>query len=93
MRSLTDMMRRGGPAATSYQLTDLLHGCRTACVPVDAIAGTVAAWLAELDAHSPLVADLARLVRDGDWPAAHAIAELLSIDVAVAAENIDGSRH
>jgi hypothetical protein len=54
-------------------------------VSADRIACTVSAWLAELGAHSPLVEDLARTVRDGDWTAAYAIADLLSIDVAVAA--------
>jgi hypothetical protein len=49
------------------------------------IVSTVSAWLAELGAQSPLVEDLARTVRDGDWTAAHAIADLLSVDVAVAA--------
>ena len=51
----------------------------------DGIAYAESAWLAELGAHSPLVEDLARTVRDGDWTAAYAIADLLSVDVAVAA--------
>jgi len=46
---------------------------------------TVSAWLAELGAYSPLVADLARAVDVGDWPAAYAIGEYLSVDVTVAA--------
>jgi hypothetical protein len=43
------------------------------------------AWLAELGADSPLVEDLARAVRTGDWPAARAIGEYVSIDVTTAA--------
>jgi hypothetical protein len=49
------------------------------------IATTVSAWLAEFGVRSPLVEDLARAVRDDNWPAAHAIGEFLSVDVAVAA--------
>ena len=44
----------------------------------------MSAWLAEVGAHSPLVDDLARAVRVGDWPAAHALGECLSVEVAVA---------
>ena len=51
----------------------------------DGIAYAESAWLAEFGAHSPLVEDLARTVRDGDWTAAYTIADLLSVDVAVAA--------
>jgi len=54
-------------------------------VSADGIAYAMSAWLAELGAHSPLVEDLARTVRDGDWTAAYAIADFLSVDVAVAA--------
>jgi hypothetical protein len=54
-------------------------------VPGHEIALTVSAWLAELGAHSPLVEDLARAAHAGDWPAAWAIGEYLSVDVAVAA--------
>jgi len=70
---------------TTYQLTDCLHHGRTVYVSADGIAYAESAWLAELGAHSPLVEDLARTVRDGDWTAAYAIADLLSVDVAVAA--------
>jgi len=45
----------------------------------------VSNWLAQLGAHSSLVEDLTRTVRQGDWAAAHAIADALSIDVTVAA--------
>ena len=69
---------------TIYQLTDRLHG-RTVCVEADHIAATMAAWLAELDASSPLVELLSRALRDGDWPATHGIADYLSIEVQVAA--------
>ena len=71
--------------ARIYQLTDRLHFGRVARVPADGIVAAVASWLAELDADSPMVADLARTVRSGDWTAAHAIAEYLSVDVTVAA--------
>jgi hypothetical protein len=54
-------------------------------VSIDGIVVTVSAWLAELGTSSPLVDDLARTVRTGDWIAAHAIAEILSVDVTVAA--------
>ena len=64
---------------------DRLHHGRTVRVSADGIVCTVSAWLAELGAHSPLVEDLARTVRDGNWTAAYAIADLLSVDVAVAA--------
>jgi len=69
----------------TYQLTDCLHDGRSVCVSAERIACTVSAWLAELGAHSPLVDDLARTVRAGDWTAAYAIADRLSVDVAVAA--------
>jgi hypothetical protein len=67
----------------AYRLTDRLHNGRTAWVSVDGIASTIATWLAELEADSSLVGDLACAVRCGDWPAAHALAEDLSVDVAV----------
>ena len=85
MRSLTSLVGRRQLVGTTYQLTDCLHAGRTVHVSVDAIACTVSAWLAELGAHSPLVEDLARTLRDGDWTAAYAIADCLSVDVAVAA--------
>jgi hypothetical protein len=69
----------------TYQLTDRLHAGRMARVSADGIVGTLSAWLAELDASSTMVDDLARVVRIGDWTAARAIAEYLSVDVAVAA--------
>lgn len=85
MRSLTQLVQRRQLTTTTYQLSDCLNDGRTVHVPADGIAYTVSAWLAELGAHSPLVEDLARTVRDGDWTAAYAIADLLSVDVAVAA--------
>lgn len=57
---------------------DFLHDGRTVGVPGDEIATTVSAWLAELGTHSPLVEDVARAARPGDWPAAYAISEHLS---------------
>ena len=58
---------------------------RTVRVQADDIAPTVASWLAELGACSPLVELLGRAVRDGDWPATHGIADYLSVEVQVAA--------
>ena len=85
MKSLTSLVRRRQLAGTTYQLTDCLRDGRTVHVSADRIACTVSAWLVELGAHSPLVENLARTVRDGDWTAAYAITECLSIDLAVAA--------
>jgi hypothetical protein len=69
-----------------YQVSDRLCRGRTVQVCGDEIAATVSAWLAELGAaHSPLVEDLARAVREGNWPAAHGISEYLSVDVSVSA--------
>ena len=69
---------------TIYQLTDRLHG-RTVRVQAGHIAPTLASWLAELGACSPLPEELSRAVRDGDWPATHGIADYLSVEVQVAA--------
>lgn len=77
-----------GPAVSPtplYRVTDRLHKGRTVCVPVNGIGPTVSAWLAELGASSPMVDDLARAIRNGDWPAAYAVGEHLSVHVAVAA--------
>ena len=78
------IQRKRHEEMTIYQLTDRLHG-RTVRVQADHIAATVASWLAELDAWSPLVELLFRAVCDGDWPAIHAIADYLSVEVQVAA--------
>jgi hypothetical protein len=72
------------PMTTIYQLTDRLHDGYMARVPAHAITATISAWLAELGAHSLLVDDLARAVRVGDWSSAHALAECLSVEVAIA---------
>ncbi len=85
MRSLSSLAGRHPLTATTYQLTDCLHEGRTVRVSADGIAHAVSCWLAELGAYSPLVEDLARTVRAGDWTAAYAIADLLSVDVTVAA--------
>jgi hypothetical protein len=70
---------------TIYQLTDRLHDGRTVRVQADQIGATVASWLAELGACSPLAELLGQAVRDGDWPATHGIADYLSVEVQVAA--------
>lgn len=78
-----------GSAAADHQphfcVRDCLHEGRTAQVPGDMIADVVASWLAELDAASPAVDDLARAVCDGDWPRAHALAARLSVEIEVEA--------
>jgi hypothetical protein len=79
------MYRRATRTRTIYQVSDRLHEGRTVHVPGHEIATTVSAWLAELGASSPLVEDLARAAHTGDWPAACAIGEYLSVDVTVAA--------
>jgi hypothetical protein len=71
--------------ATTYDIIDRLHARRAAHVPVNRIAATVSAWLAELGVDSPMAEDLARAARAGNWPAVHAISDLLSVDVLVAA--------
>ncbi len=76
---------RAVPTATLYRVTDRLHGGRTVQVPGSQIALIVSAWLAELGAHSPLVDELARAACVGDWSAAYAIGDRLSVDVTVAA--------
>jgi hypothetical protein len=78
------LQRKPTTTTAIYQLTDRLHDGHMARVPVDGITATVSAWLADVGAHSPLVDDLARAVRIGDWPAAYALGEYLSVDVAVA---------
>ncbi|WP_327389781.1 hypothetical protein [Mycolicibacterium stellerae] len=82
---LVGRVHQPAPQVSAYRVIDRLHEGRAARVSVDGIAATVGAWLAELGVSSPMVEELAKAVRSGDWPAAHAIAEHLSIDVAVAA--------
>jgi hypothetical protein len=80
--------RRGtvrAPTVALYRVADRLHEARTVEVPCNEIVSTVSAWLAELDAYSPLVEDLAQAVRACDWPAAYAIGDCLSVDVTAAA--------
>ena len=82
---ITGMHRRETHASPIYRITQCLRDGRTAEVPGDEIATTVSAWLAELGADSPLVDDLARAISAGDWSTAYALADLLSVDVTVAA--------
>jgi hypothetical protein len=85
--SLWRYLRAGAavPATALYQVTDRLHEERTVRVPCNAIGPMVSTWLAELGANSPMVDDLARAVRNGDWSAVYAVGDRLSIHVAVAA--------
>ncbi|BBX97069.1 hypothetical protein MLAC_23630 [Mycobacterium lacus] len=73
------------PAPTMYHVIDRLHAGRAVDVPAHQIAPTVSAWLAELGVQSPLVDDLARAARLGDWPAAYAVGQNLSVEVTLAA--------
>lgn len=75
-------MRR--PTSPIYRVTQRLRDGLTVEVPADAIATTVSGWLAELGADSPLVHKLERAVRTGNWSAARAIADYLSVDVTMA---------
>ncbi len=77
--------RRTLGQSTIYQVADRLHRERAVRVTSEEIAATVSCWLAELDVDSPMVDDLARAVRTGNWPAARALEDLLSVDVTVAA--------
>lgn len=70
-------------SATIYQVTDRSHdGAQHGCLVT--ITSTVSGWLSELGTQSPLADELARAVRIGDWPAAYAIGEHLSVEIAVA---------
>jgi len=82
---ITGMSRRAAHRSPIYRVTQCLRDRRTVEVSAPEIATTVSAWLAEFGAASPLVEDLARAVRVGDWSAARAIGEYLSVDVTVAA--------
>lgn len=75
-----------GPASEPrlFQVRDRLHEGRTVSATGPEIANTVAKWLAELDVHSPLVDDLARAAQVGDWAAAKAIGERLSVEISFA---------
>lgn len=75
---------RAASTTKVYQVTDRLHEGRSVHAPGHEIVETVRAWLAELGADSPLVEDLARAIRAGDWPAVYALGEYLSIDVSAA---------
>lgn len=82
---MTGTRRRQARPAHTYRVSQCLGGGRTAEVPGNQIAATISAWLAELGADSPLVEEFARAVRTGDWSAARALGEMLSVDVTVAA--------
>lgn len=86
MRLMSYRLRHHTPAPVTYTVSDRLQHQRAVEVTADEIVPTVEDWLAQLGVHSsPLVQDLGRTIRDGDWPAAHAIAESLSVDVSATA--------
>jgi LmbE family N-acetylglucosaminyl deacetylase len=82
---IMSMYRRTARPTTVYLLSDRLHEGHTAHVGTHEIATTVAAWLAELGARSPLVDDLAHAVRTGDWASVRRLGDYLSVEVSVAA--------
>ena len=63
-----------------FRVSDRVHEERSVTVAAHEIAATVAAWLAELGVQTPLVDQLASAVIKGDWMAARAIADHLSVD-------------
>lgn len=69
---------------TTYRITDRLHDGRSIHVRGDEIATIVTRWLGELGASSPLVEDLARAACLGDWAAAYAVGNQLSVEVTLA---------
>ena len=73
----------GTRVETMYRVTDRLHDGHTVRVLGHEIAPIVSAWLAALGAQSPLVEDLARAARVGDWAAAYAVGDQLSVDVTL----------
>ncbi|MDR3661259.1 MAG: hypothetical protein P4L86_12865 [Mycobacterium sp.] len=77
--------RHQRPVVMTYVIVDHLHDRHAVGVTGDRVAATVAGWLAELDVQSPLVEELGRAARRGDWPTTHAIGDQLSIDVMIAA--------
>ena len=81
---ITGMHRRAPASIPICRITQSLRGGRTVEVPAHAVATTVSGWLAELGVVSPLVDELATAIRIGDWSAARAIGEYLSVDVTVA---------
>jgi hypothetical protein len=78
----TQVLHGGHRHASSpiFRVSDRLHEDRSVTVAAHEIAATVAAWLAELGVHSPLVDQLANAVVKGDWITARAIADHLSVD-------------
>lgn len=90
MRTIGRWTGQPSRAATVYQIADRLHTGRRVRVSSENIAATVSGWLAELGAQSLLVDDLASAVRSANWPAAHALEDLLSVDVTVAAVPLPG---
>lgn len=78
------LRHRAVSANRMYQVSDRLHEGRTVNVAGPEIAETVAGWLAEIDVHSPLVEQLARAARNGDWAVAREIGDHLSVEISFA---------
>lgn len=78
------LFRHNRCAETTYMVTDRLHNDRMLCVGAEDITSTVSGWLQELGVRSTLVDQLGGHVARGDWPAVHAIADCLAVDVCVA---------
>jgi hypothetical protein len=85
MSTIAHWTRRTSRKSPVYQIADRLHTDRKVRVSSDEIAVTVSEWLAQFGADSPLVGELANAVRTGDWATAHALEDLLSVDVTIAA--------
>lgn len=84
MNAPSRLFRHKAPTETTYLVTDRLHDDRVVYVGAEDIVSTVSSWLQELGVRSALVDELGGHVARGDWAAAHAIADCLSIDVTVA---------
>lgn len=83
MKALECLRRHHQPSDhdAGYLLTDRLHEGHRVEASADQIPSIVSAWLAELGVGSPLVDELARAVWTANWPAAHALADQLDVDV------------
>lgn len=77
--------RHKDEVSATYVLTDRLRQHHSVCGTADQITAALLTWLAQLDANSSLVEEFGRSIRDRDWTAVYAIADVLSVDVNEAA--------